>query len=1356
MVGRGKTGLLLSSSVAALLIGGGAPAAFAACTVSQIGGPPVASVSNSTAIDCINVLNATVTGNVINTGTGALTALGGGAPSRTGITINNSSIGGAVSNAGIINATNLGIQIANGATVSGGIANSGALSSAGGIGILVDGVDSFSGGIVNGASGTLSAVNDGIVVGSVINFSGGVSNAGTIVSGPVGIRIGSAYVSSSTTIHATPVTTFTGGVTNTGTISAGSAGIWVQAASSFVGDIVNSASGVITGSQGIVVGVGTPSNPSSSAVLHAVSRFTGSIVNHGIITASGTAGIWINGVSTFQGDIVNQGTISGGAAGILVTGVSIFQGRISNAGTIMPGGFSAYTGIAVDGVGSFSGGITNTGTVFGGFAPLNAAIVVENVSAFSGGIVNQGSLAGPVGILITACGCGGIVSTFSGGIFNSGTIEAAGFFAGAGIVINDVATFLDGIHNTGMISAAGGAAEGGIGILVSNVEVFSGGIDNGAGGTVTATPGGPVSATPIGILVTNVATFAGDISNRGVIDVATTGIGIRVDLVTTFTGNIVNAGTIMAALRGIEITGPTSLGVGQMIFAGGISNGGLIAMSQPNSSVGIAIDGVSVLSGGVRNSGTITGGGVGIDICGCMATLAGGLTNTGLIAANFGGIVLSATSFFGNLSNAGTITVNGANPSAAAILISGTTFVDGRIVNTGTIGGPFAIDLFGAGNAVTIDQVAGLISGDIRLSPNGDTLNVRGGTINGNVVGQNAGDTINFALGAGAFTYGAAYGFSSVSNVNVLSGVVVLDGANQAGSIAVRGGVLQVGDASNTGATLTGSVDVIGGTLAGHGTIAGDVTVENGGVLFPGGSIGTLTIANGPLTFQPGSIYLLQIAPGAGNNSATAVTGPTGNVTINGGTVVMLPQLGHYNATTYTIVTTPPATGSVTGTFAGATIAAPFTFTGSETLSYQGGNDVFLNLADGYALLAPTSTNQNQQNVVNGINGFILGTGNNPPPQFANLPNLSGPALLNALTQLSGENSAGFFQGAFQAGNVFLNLMVNPFLDGRFGSGGGFGAAMGFAADEPPALPQAAAAFASAMPVKAMPAPAVFVPHYSAWGTAYGGSGRVTGDPAVGSHDTTARAAAFAAGIDYRASPNTVFGIALAGGGTSWDLTAGLGGGHSDMFQAGVYGSHHWGAAYLSGALSYNFHDTTTNRTLTIAGIDRLGARFQANGVGARLESGYRYATPWMGITPYAAVQAQSIALPSYGETATAGSNQFALNFASQTATTTRTELGAWLDRGTRLDSGALLTLYGRAAWAHDFGNTPAASAIFEALPGSNFVVNGAVPARDGALVTGAAQVSLANGWSFLAKFDGEFSSTTSIYSGSGMVKKTW
>jgi hypothetical protein len=307
-----------------------------------------------------------------------------------------------------------------------------------------------------------------------------------------------------------------------------------------------------------------------------------------------------------------------------------------------------------------------------------------------------------------------------------------------------------------------------------------------------------------------------------------------------------------------------------------------------------------------------------------------------------------------------------------------------------------------------------------------------------------------------------------------------------------------------------------------------------------------------------------------------------------------------------------------------------------------------------------------QHNVINGINNGIL---NNDTigAGFQTLGNLSGTALLSAITELSGENAAGFFQGAFQAGNLFLNLIVNPLLDGRFGSGGGFGATMGFATEEPPALPKASAAFASAMPVKAS-VPAVFAPSFRVWGAAYGA---------------------------LAASPRT-----------RWC------GGRSDMFQAGVYGSHRWGAANLSAAVAYNFHDVTTNRTVTIAGADMLQARFQANGVGARLEGGYHYATPWLGITPYAATQVQSIALPSYGEAATAGSNQFALTFASQTATTTRTELGAWLDKQMLMQNGALLTLYGRAAWAHEFGSGPRASAIFQALPRSNYRQRRGVGAR--------------------------------------------
>ena len=57
---------------------------------------------------------------------------------------------------------------------------------------------------------------------------------------------------------------------------------------------------------------------------------------------------------------------------------------------------------------------------------------------------------------------------------------------------------------------------------------------------------------------------------------------------------------------------------------------------------------------------------------------------------------------------------------------------------------------------------------------------------------------------------------------------------------------------------------------------------------------------------------------------------------------------------------------------------------------------------------------------------------------------------------------------------------------------------------------------------------------------------------------------------------------------------------------------------------------------------------------------------PYGGITPYAAIQAQSFHMPSFSET-DAIANGFALAFASHDATDTRSELGARFDRALAL-----------------------------------------------------------------------------------------
>ena len=123
--------------------------------------------------------------------------------------------------------------------------------------------------------------------------------------------------------------------------------------------------------------------------------------------------------------------------------------------------------------------------------------------------------------------------------------------------------------------------------------------------------------------------------------------------------------------------------------------------------------------------------------------------------------------------------------------------------------------------------------------------------------------------------------------------------------------------------------------------------------------------------------------------------------------------------------------------------------------------------------------------------------------------------------------------------------------------------------------------------------------------------------------DRTARPAACSArsaGADYWFSPKTVAGFALAGGGTSFRVADG-GRGRSDLFQAGAFVRHAEGAAYFMAALAYGWQDVTTDRTVTIAGIDRLHATFNANSF-ARPRSKAAtamFVNRWIGLTPYAA-----------------------------------------------------------------------------------------------------------------------------------------
>ena len=426
-------------------------------------------------------------------------------------------------------------------------------------------------------------------------------------------------------------------------------------------------------------------------------------------------------------------------------------------------------------------------------------------------------------------------------------------------------------------------------------------------------------------------------------------------------------------------------------LTGNISNSGTISVGSTGINVGGDNTGAGTLTGNISNSGTVNASIAGISVGG-LTTLNGGITNSGVISAQDGLLVVNVASLGGNISNTGTISAG----TIGIFVGSGVTFGPGNtILNTGTIiGGVDAIDLKVATSAITIDQMGGLISGAIKLSANADVLNIFGGTVAGNIVGQGSSNTVNFNLGSGTFTYDTAYGFSGVNQVNINSGTVVLNGTNSATN-----------------------VDVYGGTWPAPAHCPGHDDNSHRGTFAPGtpGVAGTSMAINGNLAFQPGAMYLVNISPTAASRANV-----TANASLNGMVEAAIAPGSYNSKTTYDIL--HPA--SISGTFAGFTVVNAPGFSG--TLTYQP-NDVLLSLtANMGAMLGslPTSGTSPTRSTM----PSTMAARCRRIPKGVQPLRPATRQLTHADRRRGGDRRGA---GRVSVDHEFLALMLDPFVDGR-------------------------------------------------------------------------------------------------------------------------------------------------------------------------------------------------------------------------------------------------------------------------------------------------------------------------------------
>jgi autotransporter-associated beta strand protein len=751
-----------------------------------------------------------------------------------------------------------------------------------------------------------------------------------------------------------------------------------------------------------------------------------------------------------------------------------------------------------------------------------------------------------------------------------------------------------------------------------------------------------------------------------------------------------------------------------VMFDSAVSGSGAFKQAGTGTTI---LTGASTYGGGT----TIAAGTLQLGYGASTGWIVGDVNNNGTFAINrfdavtFGGQI-SGSGAFKQLGY-GSTTLSGANSYSGGTTIDAGTLL---LAGAGTLGSVTGVTVINRWGAL---DLGGTAQAQSAVTLNAGVL--QNGSLSGAIV--STGGTIRDI--GGNTSLAASGGLTSLAGMNTYTGAT-----------NVTGGILAV-DGVVAG---TSAVNVMsGGVLSGSGTInSPTVTVGSGGIFAPGSGVpGSSANVVGSLAFEVGARYLVQINP-----STASYANVTGLASLGGASVNAVFAPGAYVQKKYTILA---ASNGITGAFAPSVVNTDLPVNFRTDLSYDA-THAYLDLTLTLASPSGGGLSENQRSVGNAIIGFFDRAGG--------IPMIFGALNGRGLTQVSGESGTSTQQTSFNAMNQFMGILSDPFSARGQGGEASSGGASGFAEETTSAYAAArdARTDAFAMFTKA-PTGAPAERRWSVWAAGFGGSQSTDGSAAAGSSDTTSRIYGTAVGADYRILPGTTVGFALAGGGTSYSVS-GLGSGRSDLFQGGGYVRQVLGQAYVQAALAYGWQDVTTNRTLTVGGIDQLQARFNTNTYSGRIEAGYRLLTPALGgmvFTPYAAGQFTALDLPAYAENVVAGASTFALAYGARNVTDTRSEVGFRTEKYVAVSNG-IVGLRARVAWAHDFNTDRSVAATFQALPGASFVVSGARQAADAALTTASAEMNWMNGWSVAATFEGEFSNVTRSYAGKGGVKYQW
>lgn len=674
-------------------------------------------------------------------------------------------------------------------------------------------------------------------------------------------------------------------------------------------------------------------------------------------------------------------TVNNGADVTITNNLAVIGGDMGGVAT------SANGTVILDGAGT-------TFTVTG--APVAQGIIVVGASAIGAFTVQNGAVATSVDSYVGhLTGASGTVSVDNGTWTNSRDSFIGNFGTGVFNVSNGgtVSVGRDtvlGVNNSGSgtINISGAASSW----TTTRNTILGGSVGTpGIGGTAT-------------LNVSNGATYnANDQMIVGLVGSGTVNItsGGQVNTTNDVTHFGYSAGSNATVI--IDGAGSAWNDTGAGMVVGG--NDGTIAGGNATVTV--------------RNAGTLNTGNVllGND---STNTSQGTVTVTGL------GSTWNAANVFVGENSRGTINIL----DRATFALTGNLLVGTCSCSFGTVNVSDGSTVTIGGNWTLGESAGG--TGVMTLSGTGTSV-----TATGDLQVASAGiGTLTIEDGASATAADVYVGFASGSSgVFNISGGASLTAVNGViGNVAGSSGAVSVSGAGST-ATFTGGL-IVG--LGGIGT--GSLTIGDGGVVNVTGNA-----FNGDrVTIGAGSLL------NAGNYSASA--GVTTSLGLRGAAAGQIDASGGVAALNGTLAITGRNIGRTTYTLVRSGGLGGTTFTSvtydpllrNPVLTYTL-TDVLLTL-DTFLLSAavPSNGTTNQRNVAQAFDSAIAG-GATLPTAFENVFFLSGDALLNALSQLSGESGAATQQSLLTGAGLFMGSVFDNAFGLPPGVAGQGGAPLGYA-----------------------------------------------------------------------------------------------------------------------------------------------------------------------------------------------------------------------------------------------------------------------------------------------------------------------